>query len=141
MSRMSFQIGGIHGIYYIKFTKWMIRRPSSHCPTSPYGGPVSKAPMAVVFLGDESRMTVPMMWEQDMGACVENFMVAATSIGLGTVWIGIAPLQDRMDAISDLLSVPEGFKPFCIVAIGHPKEPLAPKPVRYDPARIHRNSF
>ena len=109
--------------------------------TSPYGGPVSKAPMAVVFLGDESRMTVPMMWEQDMGACVENFMVAATSMGLGTVWIGIAPLQDRMDAISDLLSVPEGFKPFCIVAIGHPKEPLAPKPVRYDPVRIHRNSF
>ena len=33
---------------------------------SPYGGPVAKAPLAIVVLGNRDNMKVPQMWEQDL---------------------------------------------------------------------------
>ena len=108
---------------------------------SPYAGPVSRAPMAVVVMGDRGRMTVPQMWDQDMGACIENLMVKARELGLGTCWIGILPLEDRMAYISELFSLPEDMMPSAIVAVGHPAEPMVAKEPRYDPARVHRNGF
>ncbi len=108
---------------------------------SPYAGPVGRAPMAVVVMGDRDRMTVPQMWEQDLGACTQNLMLEARHLGLGTVWIGIAPVQDRMDRISDLLGLPDNMVPFCIVAVGYPREEPVPHASRYDPSRVHRNGF
>ncbi len=108
---------------------------------SPYAGMVSKAPLAFVVLGNKDIMKVPMMWEQDLGACVQNLMLEGVTQGVGTVWIGIAPLQDRMDAISEIFRLPDNMTPFCIVAAGYPMDTPVPKPSRYDPAKVHRNGF
>lgn len=108
---------------------------------SPYAGPVSKAPLAVVVLGNRDRMKVAQMWEQDLGACTENLLLGATSAGLGAVWIGIAPIRDRMNAITDLFDLDENLLPFAIVAMGHPKEKTEPHQDRFDPSRIHYNGY
>lgn len=108
---------------------------------SPYAGPVSRAPMAIVVMGDRDRMTVPQMWMQDMGACIENLMLRARELNLGTCWIGIAPERERMDFISGMFSLPDNLEPSAIIAIGHPKGPIVAKEPRYDPARVHRNGL
>ncbi len=108
---------------------------------SPYSKMVAKAPLAFVLMGNRDVMVVPQMWEQDLGACVQNLMLEGVTQGVGTVWIGISPIKDRMDAISDLFDLPENMVPFCIVAAGYPKETPVPKPSRYDPAKVHHNSF
>lgn len=108
---------------------------------SPYAGPVSKAPLAVVVLGNRDRMKVAQMWEQDLGACTENLLLGATSAGLGAVWIGSAPIRDRMNAITDLFDLDENLLPFAIVAMGHPKERTEPHQDRFDPSRIHYNEY
>ena len=108
---------------------------------SPYGGPVARAPMAVVVLGNRDLMTVPQMWEQDLAAATENMMLSATCLGLGTVWIGIAPVRERMNAIADMFDLTENLMPFCIVAVGYPKEKPAPHKDRFKPERIHWNGY
>ena len=86
-------------------------------------------------------MTAPQFWEQDLGACTENLMLSATSLGLGSVWIGVAPVRERMNAISDIFDLTENLMPFCIVAVGYPKEKPKPHEGRFKPEKIHYNGY
>ena len=108
---------------------------------SPYAKPAGRAPLCIVPLGVREDMTVPMMWEQDMGAATENVLIAATSMGLGTCWIGIAPVEERMQAVREVLGVPEDRLPFCIIAVGHPRQPFSERPSRLVASRVHRNRY
>lgn len=108
---------------------------------TPYAGPVGRAPLAIVITGNRDLMTVPNMWEQDLAACTENLLLSATSLGLGAVWIGVAPSRERMNAISDIFDLTENLMPFCIVAIGYPKERTEPHKDRFKPERIHYNGY
>ncbi len=72
---------------------------------------------------------------QSSAAAVENILIAATSLGLGTVWLGI--LYIMKDEVLRFLGEPEG-EFMAVVAVGRPsrtgsgprKEPLESK-VRY----------
>lgn len=108
---------------------------------TPYAGPVGRAPMAIVILGNRDNMVSPQMWEQDLAACTENLLLAATSVGLGTVWIGVAPMRERMNAVADIFDLTENLMPFALVAVGYPKEKPEPHTDRYDPSRVHHNGY
>lgn len=108
---------------------------------SPYAKPAGAAPLCIVPLGVDPEMRVPHMWEQDMGAVTENILLMATSLELGTCWIGISPHVERMAAIRDILGIPGDRRPFCIIAVGHPEEPLVGRPSRMMPERVHRNCY
>lgn len=108
---------------------------------SPYAKPVGRAPLCIVPLGVSSDMTVPQMWQQDMGAATENILLMAASLGLGTCWIGIAPVEERMDAVRRAVGCPQDRLPFCLIAVGYPKQPLAERPSRMMPDRVHRNRY
>jgi len=62
---------------------------------------------------------------QDCAAAVENMLLAATALGLGTCWIGGVRVAD----VQCLFELPTYLDPFCIVAVGYPaREPgLKPK--------------
>ena len=45
---------------------------------TPYAGPVGKAPLAIVVLGNRDLMSAPQFWEQDLGACTENLMLSVS---------------------------------------------------------------
>lgn len=79
-------------------------------------------------------------WVQDCSAATENLLVAAHAAGLGAVWCGIYPIQERVSFISGLLHLPENIIPLNIIPIGYPAAPSTPKE-KYDPARIHCNTF
>lgn len=108
---------------------------------TPHAGPVGNACTAIVVLGNRDNMIAPQMWEQDLAACTENMLLAATSVGLGTVWIGVAPIRDRMNAVSDIFDLTENLLPFCIIAVGYPKEAPVPHTDRYEPGKVHFNGY
>lgn len=89
---------------------------------SPFAGLIASAPLAVVLLCDHTRLKKPDMWQQDMAAATENLLLEAVEQGLGAVWIGVAPLDDRMRHVSNTLGLKEPLTPFCIVAVGIPGE-------------------
>ena len=84
-------------------------------------GPCRNAPVVIVpCYTDEVR--VPEFAVQDTAACVENLLLQADDLGLGAVWMGIAPREDRMRAVAEVLELPEHVHCFAFIAVGYPAE-------------------
>lgn len=107
---------------------------------TPYARMVAGAPLAFVVCGDTRAETHPGYWVQDCSAAVENLLVAANGIGLGAVWIGVHPVEDRVRNVSAICELPEGIVPLCAIAIGHPAE-RKPPAERYRPEFVHRDRW
>lgn len=75
-------------------------------------------------------------WQQDLGAATENILIAAAGLGLGAVWTGGYPAQERMEIIRRVLQIPEGVIPMCLILIGYPAEEKPPR-TQFDAARVH----
>ena len=106
--------------------------------TSPYGGPIGKAPLGIVVCQRTEDLRFAPIAQQDLGACTENLLLAATDRGLGAVWLGVMPEADRMANVREVLDIPDTLVPFAMVAVGHPDKEGAPKgPERYDASRVH----
>jgi nitroreductase len=103
---------------------------------SPYGGMLSSAQLAVAVCGDLSLERIGGFWVQDCSAATENLLVAANAMGLGAVWLGVYPVEERAAGVRTRLGLPEHVVPLGIVSIGYPAENPGPAD-RYDRGRIH----
>ena len=79
-----------------------------------------------------TREKRPGFWVQDCAAATQNLLLAAHAAGLGAVWCGTYPREERMGPIAAVLGLPEHVIPFSVVPIGYPAERPAPAD-RYDP--------
>ncbi len=86
-------------------------------------------------------------WEQDCSAAMQNILLAATSLGLGSVWIGVHPLPSVVKPVRELLSIPDYVVPLGVALIGYSNEDKKPRTQfnekrvyweRYDKDRKHR---
>jgi len=59
---------------------------------------------------------------QDCAACTQNLLLSAHERGLGAVWMGCCPAEDRMEAVRKLFDIPDEIMPFSVVALGYPAE-------------------
>lgn len=91
-----------------------------------YWGPVARAPLGIVVCGHVSgSKNIEAFTVQDCSAATENILCAATGLGLGGVWLGCYGVPERVQKVSEVLGVPDGVLPISVLAIGHPKTPLA----------------
>lgn len=79
-------------------------------------------------------------WIQDCSAATENLLLAAHGLGLGAVWCGVYPMEERIAPICEILSIPPGYLPLNLVTIGYPKGRNAPKD-KWNAAKIHENGW
>ena len=79
-------------------------------------------------------------WIQDCSAATENILLAANALGLGAVWTGGYPMEERVASISKALKLPETIIPLCTIVIGHPAESPTPKD-KWKPENISYNEF
>ena len=106
--------------------------------SNPYGTPAKLAPCVIVACQRTEGLRAPQDAPYDMSASVENILIEAANLGLGAVWLGIAPEKDRMAAVDVALGSPRGVTPFALIAVGHPEHKPEPKgPTRYDETRVH----
>lgn len=106
----------------------------------PYARMLKQAPVAVAVCGDTTLEHHPGYWVVDCSAATENLLLAAHAMGLGAVWLGIYPREERMKMLSGLLELPGHVKPLSLVALGHPDEEKRPAD-RYKPERVHRDRW
>ena len=106
----------------------------------PYAAMAAEAPAAILVCGKPNDETSKSYWVQDCAAATENILVEVATLDLGAVWCGIHPRKPREKGMRDLLGIPENVTPFSLVVIGHPAEHKEPSD-RYDPARVHKNSW
>ena len=62
----------------------------------------------------------------DLSAAVENMLIETDALGLGGVWLGVYPRQERAEKIREILELPKNETPFAMVAIGYPAEVKGP---------------
>lgn len=79
-------------------------------------------------------------WIQDCSAATENLLLAAHGLGLGAVWCGVFPMDERIAPIREILGIPEGYMPLNLVTIGYPAQYPPPKD-KWNPAKVHRDRW
>ena len=106
----------------------------------PHSQMLSEAPLAIAVCGDLQREKHLGFWMQDCSAATENILIAAHAHGLGAVWLGIYPREERIQGIRRILSIPDNIVPLSLIAVGYPAEEKSGLN-RYDESRIHRNGW
>ncbi len=106
----------------------------------PHAAMCRQAPLAVAVAAELALEKFPGFgyWTLDCSAAVQNLMLAARGLGLGTVWCGIYPRTERMEGLARLLGLPDGVLAHALVALGHPAQEFK-RVDRFKPERIHRN--
>ncbi len=110
--------------------------PSIH----PHSQMLKEAALGIVVCGDTSLEIYKGFWVQDCSAATQNILIAANGLGLGAVWLGFYPLEERVAGLKRLLSLPEQIIPLDIVSIGWPAEEKAPA-MRYREERVHYDKW
>jgi len=101
----------------------------------PYAQMLKNAPAAILVCG-KPECKYPDYWIQDCAAATENILLAVHAEGLGGVWLGVYPLDERISGLRELLYISEAAVPFALISVGIPaKEPEYID--RFDRKRIH----
>lgn len=98
--------------------------------TNPYAKMLKKAPLAIVVCGNTDKMIEGGgrdFWIQDASAATENLLLAAHAMGLGAVWTGAYPSEERCISISKVLSLSDNLVPLNMIVVGYPAEHPQPK--------------
>jgi nitroreductase len=106
----------------------------------PYSLMLREAPLAILICGEPTLEKHKGYWVQDCSAATENLLVAATAKGLGSVWLGVYPREDRVKGLQKLLGIPEQVVPFSLIVLGYKAEEKG-FDNRYDAGRIHQDRW
>lgn len=108
--------------------------------TGPNARHAAQCPVVILVLGDTSRETHKNYWPVDCAAAVQNMLLEATARGLGSLWLGVYPRQERIAYLKQNLGLPEHLMPFALVCIGYAAEQPAKRGF-YDPNLVTYESY
>jgi len=105
-------------------------------------GFVAQAPVVIVVCSDLKRISAVygsrgenLYSIQDTAAAVQNIMLAACDLGLGTCWVGAF----SEDKVKSVLSLPEHVRPLAVIPVGYPSS-IPKKPKRFE-GHIHKERY
>ncbi|MGA1978705.1 MAG: nitroreductase family protein [Bacteroidales bacterium] len=107
----------------------------------PYSSMLAEASHAIAVCGDEKLENGPGYYKLDCSAATQNILLAAHSMGLGAVWLGVEPRAERISKISAVLGLPPHIHLLSLVSIGVPIKIPAEIPERFEPRKIRRNKW
>lgn len=87
------------------------------------------APTIIVISGEKHALKPA----TDCAAAVENMLIAAESLNIGTCWIGlVTPLfqSEKAGKYIELLNIPEGFEPYYAITLGYKTQENGEAPPR-----------
>ena len=96
-----------------------------------WAGFCTQSPIVLVFCAEESRS--PHWWIEDLSAAVENALIQAVDLGLGTCWVGIrgggpGHALRAEEHVRHVCGLPAGIRVLALVSLGYPSRPPHPLP-------------
>ena len=85
-----------------------------------YSTIIASAPVLLPVFIDRKAIYNDIKDHQSVGACLENMLLAAHSMGLGAVWLG--EIIKSSDEVIRLLDLPEDLELMAVVAAGYPAD-------------------
>ena len=107
----------------------------------PYAIMLGNASHAIVVCGDEKLQNAHGYYLLDCSAAVQNILLAAHSMGYGSVWLGIEPREERKKAVREIFGLPEHIQPLAIISVGVPVTIPLTIPDRFEPEKIRKNHW
>ncbi|MDD3415551.1 MAG: nitroreductase family protein [Lachnospiraceae bacterium] len=101
---------------------------------------LSNASVAVIVCGDLTRSykKFPEYWVVDCSIAGQNMILAANSMGIGSVWLGTYPETNRVKGLIDLFQLPEHIIPLAVISFGYPDySVIKPSVKEPDMSKIH----
>ncbi len=120
--------------FYVVSDRDTIRRLAG---SSPYSQSAGGASVVIVPCVRTEGLIYPELIYMDMSACVENMLIEITSLGLGGVWLSIAPYEDRMKNVDKILGIGGKLRSFALIPMGYPAQKRSVSD-RFDESRVHR---
>lgn len=118
--------------FFVVTDRALLKKLSDACP---YGKMIAQAPVAIVS-AYRRDCRLPVYAHVDMSIAMENLWLETDAQGLGGVWIGTAPIEERMRAVEKALDFPDSLRAFAVFPLGYPAE-TRPQQDRFDSTRIH----
>lgn len=108
--------------------------------TGPYWGMLDEAAFGILVMANLDLCTGSEMYVQDCSAATENMLLAANAMGLGGVWLGLYPHEDRVGSVRKIFSLPENIMPISMISIGYPAEKKEPHKGFYED-KVHYDKY
>lgn len=108
----------------------------------PYGKMLKTAALAIAVCAETEREgRILRYWEEDCAAAMQNILLSANALELGSVWLGVKRGDNDLEVrLKSLLNVPTEISLMAIAAIGRPIETKDPHR-GIDPHSLHSNKW
>lgn len=101
---------------------------------------IKDAPLGILVLySNETKNVEYQDYVQSASAAIQNILLAACGMGLGTCWICDLPPKDEL---RKLLGIPDNYDPIAYITVGYPERESGPVSRRHEIEElISRNRF
>ncbi|WP_296880004.1 nitroreductase family protein [Thomasclavelia sp.] len=89
---------------------------------SPYTTMMKEAPVAILVYANMQKAINHEYALINCAAAIENLIIEATHLELGTCWCGIAPVDERIEKFKQYFNLTDDQYPVGVVAIGYSNE-------------------
>ena len=107
----------------------------------PHAAMLPEAAFAVILCADPSLQKYRFdFWIQDCSAAAENMLLEAEHLGIGAVWLGVYPNEERIKTMRPVFDIPDEIEIFCLLSFGYPEFKKTAKD-RWDGSRVHNGRW
>jgi nitroreductase len=109
---------------------------------APYWSMLKKAPLGILVLANTNgyRSKTTEFFVQDCASSTTCILLAAYAQGLGGVYLGLYPHEDRIRKLREIYNIPEHIIPFSIVSLGYPDCTSHPHTTFHE-HKVHRDEY
>jgi nitroreductase len=112
------------------------RIPAIH----PHAAMAPQAAAAIMVCAATDREKYPGNFPADCATATQNLLLALHGSGLGAVWCGVYPREERMHPMRALVGLPDGVVPYALIPLGWPAEEKADTE-RFESERVHQDRW
>lgn len=106
----------------------------------PYAEMLTQSAAAILVCGDSAIEKNESWILQNCSAAIQNILLSAHGLGIGSCWIAIHGMDDVYKSIINQFGLPENIIPVSLISLGYPEEKVTSEE-RFKKEKIHYNKW
>lgn len=106
----------------------------------PYAEMLKQSAAAILVCGDSAIERNESWLLQNCSAAIQNILLSAYGLGIGSCWIAIHSMDDVYKNIKNQFELPESIVPVSLISLGYPDEEVKTEE-RFKKEKIHFNKW
>ena len=105
-----------------------------------YAEMLKQSAAAILVCGDADIEKNESWVLQNCSASIQNILLAAFGLGIGSCWIAVHGMDDVLNKIKTQFSLPKNIVPVSLISLGYPDEEVTAEE-RFKEEKIHYNKW